>query len=429
MFPRIAWLDVTDIHEYIQHQSSVTGIQRVVTAVLPEMSLFDGSDERLRAAAQPGQFALCRYDFKHHLFTPVDHGEFLARLAAFQVKRPKGMASRFVAMVSRRADKKRSEASRPLEACAFAEGDVIVCLGAFWFKPFYAHAILSAARAWKLKAVFCVYDLIPIRFQEWGKKDAWRIWERWLQLVLRGSNSLVFCSRHARDDVVAYCGVHNIAMPHSRVFRLGDRFAPPSPVGGALKQPLIKALRSEGYVLVVSSIDIRKNPDLLLRVWERIYRTRGPGTPHLVFIGKSGDQGDKIIKRIKLAGRSSGRVRALLDVNDGELAEWYRGALFTMMPSRMEGWGLPVAESLSLGKMCLSSNAGSLPEVGGDLVEYFDPDDIDRCAALVEKYAFDPDALAKAEARIAAEYRTSLWSETAAQLAAAVGDLLTPGGD
>ena len=100
-----------------------------------------------------------------------------------------------------------------------------------------------------------------------------------------------------------------------------------------------------------------------------------------------------------------------------------------MMPSRMEGWGLPVAESLSLGKMCLSSNAGSLPEVGGDLVEYFDPDDIDRCAALVEKYAFDPDALAKAEARIAAEYRTSLWSETAAQLAAAVGDLLTPGGD
>jgi hypothetical protein len=46
------------------------------------------------------------------------------------------------------------------------------------------------------------------------------------------------------------------------------------------------------------------------------------------------------------------------------------------MPSFLEGWGLPVGESLSYGKTAVVSETSSLPEVGGDLVLYFDPHSI-----------------------------------------------------
>ncbi len=47
--------------------------------------------------------------------------------------------------------------------------------------------------------------------------------------------------------------------------------------------------------------------------------------------------------------------------------------MFSVFPSFEEGWGLPVGESLIFGRPCLASNASSVPEVGGEFVDYIDP--------------------------------------------------------
>jgi glycosyltransferase involved in cell wall biosynthesis len=52
-------------------------------------------------------------------------------------------------------------------------------------------------------------------------------------------------------------------------------------------------------------------------------------------------------------------------------------------PSLGEGFGLPVLEAMAAGAAVVTSNVSSLPEVGGDAVEYADPRDVDSiCAAL-----------------------------------------------
>jgi glycosyltransferase involved in cell wall biosynthesis len=50
-----------------------------------------------------------------------------------------------------------------------------------------------------------------------------------------------------------------------------------------------------------------------------------------------------------------------------------RHAEATLYPSIYEGFGLPVIESLSVGTPCVASWSSAIPEVGGDVCEYFDP--------------------------------------------------------
>ncbi len=65
------------------------------------------------------------------------------------------------------------------------------------------------------------------------------------------------------------------------------------------------------------------------------------------------------------------------------LAALYRSADVMLFPSRFEGFGLPVLEAMACGCPVVSSNASSLPEVGGDAVCYAPPDDIDGWLAAI----------------------------------------------
>jgi glycosyltransferase involved in cell wall biosynthesis len=106
------------------------------------------------------------------------------------------------------------------------------------------------------------------------------------------------------------------------------------------------------------------------------------------------------------------------DCGDAELAALYRGCRFTLFPSLYEGWGLPVAESLCFGKPCLAANASSVPEIGGSLVDYFDPLDLHDALRVIEAALADPAMLADREDAIRANFRPTPWTDTAAQLLA-----------
>jgi glycosyltransferase involved in cell wall biosynthesis len=67
-------------------------------------------------------------------------------------------------------------------------------------------------------------------------------------------------------------------------------------------------------------------------------------------------------------------------LSEADLQERYRQALCVLLPSRMEGFGIPALEALASGTPLVSSNAWSLPEVGGDVPLYFDPTDVGAMA-------------------------------------------------
>jgi glycosyltransferase involved in cell wall biosynthesis len=173
-------------------------------------------------------------------------------------------------------------------------------------------------------------------------------------------------------------------------------------------------LQPGGYVLLVSTIEARKNHLLAFRLWRRLLAANPPDrVPTLVFAGRVGWLVADLMQQIANAGSLGGKLLVIGELDDATLAALYRGCRFTLFPSLYEGWGLPVTESLGYGRVCLASDRASVPEAGGDFCAYYDPDNLSEATAVVQRALDHPEWIAELEARIADEFRPTPWAVTA----------------
>lgn len=148
---------------------------------------------------------------------------------------------------------------------------------------------------------------------------------------------------------------------------------PPAPVGaaGEPSSPAVE-LPTGPYLLYPAITYPHKNHLVLLDAFARVAGAEPSVT--LVLTGGEGAAEQKVLDRIArpdLRGRVQRRGR----VSAAELEALYRDASAVVVPSRYEGFGLPVLEALARDVPVVASSAGSLPEVARaeDLV---DPDDV-----------------------------------------------------
>jgi glycosyltransferase involved in cell wall biosynthesis len=134
--------------------------------------------------------------------------------------------------------------------------------------------------------------------------------------------------------------------------------------------------------------------------------------PSLVFAGRVGWLVDDLMRQISNTNNLDGKLILVENPTDAELVQLYKGCLFTLCPSFYEGWGLPVTESLALGKPCLISNLTSLPEAGGTLARSFDPDNLHDAYAAIRGVIDDRPGLAAWEAQVKREFKPVPWSAT-----------------
>jgi glycosyltransferase involved in cell wall biosynthesis len=214
-------------------------------------------------------------------------------------------------------------------------------------------------------------------------------------------------SRHSHDALRALSPGIESPLPPVEVIELGTCLSDRLDNGAQRTISL-----PERYVLFVSTIEIRKNHRLLVRVWRRLLERHGwDAVPTLLFAGRIGWLVEGLMAELAASRYLDGKIVHMADLSDRELRQAYRGCLFTIFPSLCEGWGLPIAESLAQGKACLASNRTSIPEVGDDLVDYFDPTDEADALAKVERLLFEPAYLAAREARVRTDYRPRTWAD------------------
>ena len=172
----------------------------------------------------------------------------------------------------------------------------------------------------------------------------------------------------------------------------------------------IISLKNQDFVLFVSTIEARKNHDLVVRIWEEMIQ-RGKSVPELVFVGRKGWRVDPLFEKIAATDDIDGHLHILHDLSDSDISTLYNNCLFTVFPSFVEGWGLPVGESLLAGRPCAASNTSSIPEVGGAFVDYFNPMNFSEAFEAVNKLCFDKKYRSRREANIKENFVPRTWDE------------------
>ncbi|WP_338661449.1 glycosyltransferase [Pararoseomonas sp. SCSIO 73927] len=187
----------------------------------------------------------------------------------------------------------------------------------------------------------------------------------------------------------------------------------------ATRGPAHPDLPDEPFVLLVSSLEPRKGHLLALAAWRMLLDRRGAaGTPRLVFAGRRAPGDGPVLAALAADPALAARVTALHAPDDAALARLYRGCLFTLYPSRHEGWGLPVSESLLHRRVPVVSEIPSLMESGRNGALFFTPGSADDLATVVEGLLADPARLAAAAARIPRHGGLRPWAEVAEEMLA-----------
>jgi len=175
-------------------------------------------------------------------------------------------------------------------------------------------------------------------------------------------------------------------------------------------------------VLSVGTLEGRKNQISLIEAAELLWKEGGKF--RLVLAGmlepRTGSAAWHRAKELKLAGRPIETPGAVSEVH---LQQLYAECRFTVYPSRYEGFGLPVAESLLRHRPCLCGPGGALAEVAGGGGCYLVPSPNVEHLARGLRALLENQALYQQLVDEAAQRRLPTWNDYAREISAWLGDL------
>jgi glycosyltransferase involved in cell wall biosynthesis len=113
----------------------------------------------------------------------------------------------------------------------------------------------------------------------------------------------------------------------------------------------------------------------------------------------------------------AGHVKHLGYIESGRRYEVYAQASMLVLPSHLEGFGIPALEAMTVGVPVIVSNRGALPEVTAGAAQVVDADDVGGFAEAMGRYLDESNgAAATAATQGPARARHYSWDASAATL-------------
>lgn len=139
----------------------------------------------------------------------------------------------------------------------------------------------------------------------------------------------------------------------------------------------------QNYLLYTARVEHPgKNHMKLIEAFEILKRDNNFPDLQLVFAGPLKERSDVVVERARNSNCANDIVfTGFLEACDLPLL--YRFASLFVMPSLFEGFGIPILEAMASGVPVVASNRSSLPEVGGECAQYFDPENSVEMAQVI----------------------------------------------
>jgi len=236
------------------------------------------------------------------------------------------------------------------------------------------------------KFIVTIHDLILIKFPTKRATTLspliYKIKNKCYKIIIKRavkkSKKIITISKHAKEDIkqqfkikedkiiVIYEGVSNILKQDIQYD----------------KKSILRYNINNPFILYVGNAYPHKNLEGLINVFEKIKQTNN--SLLLVLVGKE----DYFYKQIKEKAKKSKYSKDIIFpgfVPDKDLINFFKLALVYVFPSFYEGFGLPPLEAMQNGCPVVSSNKTCLPEILGNAVEYFNPENKNEMIEKINK--------------------------------------------
>jgi glycosyltransferase involved in cell wall biosynthesis len=262
-------------------------------------------------------------------------------------------------------------------------------------------AYARALRRHRAQGLIFVHDLIPISHPEYCRPGEADRHMRRMTNALSLASGIIVNSADTLEALERFAGERGLRRPPVVIAPLAPGLRAASiPEGRPVPGP---------YFVVLGTIEPRKNHGLLLQVWRRLFEKLGPETPQLFVVGHRGWECEQVVDLLERCKPLQGFVHERSRCGDAELSALLGHAQALLMPSFVEGYGMPVVEALACGVPVIASDLAVFREIAGDIPDYVDPLNGPEWMARIEAY-FDPrDGRRAGQLRRIAHFRAPTW--------------------
>ncbi|MDD5415733.1 MAG: glycosyltransferase family 1 protein [Candidatus Daviesbacteria bacterium] len=258
-----------------------------------------------------------------------------------------------------------------------------------WFDLFF-HTLPIKRR---LPTVVTIHDVMPLVFPEHypvGLRG--KINFILQEIALKSCNYIITDSKVSKIDIMKHLKIEDekitvIPLASDPTFEILSNDTKLLHIKRQYRLP-------DQFLLYVGDANWVKNLPFLIEGFRQLIKSPGFKDIKLVLVGgvflkdveninhpelQSLKSVNQLIKQYKLEAN----IIRPGQLKDDDLVSFYNLATMYVQPSVYEGFGLPVLEAFACGTPVISSNRGSLPEVGGQAAVYFDPDDLKQFVSIM----------------------------------------------
>jgi len=285
------------------------------------------------------------------------------------------------------------------------------------FPTVYSYVpVFSAARK-----IVMIHDVIAETFPHLTVPTlpARLFWKAKVALGRLQASAIVTVSEYSKRCISRHFGT-----PPDRIFVVGEagdsifrRIDNPQPTPRLREMGLTPDLR---LIVYVGGFNPHKNLEMLIRAFEKISSSGDATDLRLVMVGEY---------RKEVFHSYFGRIREMVEnlelsdrvvftgyLPDEDLAVMLNYATALVLPSLMEGFGLPAVEAAACGCPVIATTESPLPELLGEGGIYFDPRNQEELTAALEMVAESSDLRARLRSAGLAASGKLTWDAAAQQM-------------
>lgn len=293
------------------------------------------------------------------------------------------------------------------------EGCVFFDLDAAWMCRLKRSYLLPILKQQGAKIIAHVYDIISVTHPQYCLERGVYNFMDFIGAHLQYADEMIVNAKATVDELEKLTGRLGCKLPPCHVVSLGADFKEKKEIAdGDMNPELVAAVKAAPFVLMVGTVEPRKNHKLLLEAYDKGLKELGY---HIIFAGYLGWNMEEFAEKLHAHPDFGTKVHHFEGLNDDAISYLYQHAKFLAFCSYTEGFGLPIIEAIQRGTPVLAADVPVLREVGGDDCVWFEQDNSQDLIAKIKDATASDDDYRQMREKIS-DYRVTSWEETVKQV-------------